>query len=554
MNATQPKITFFRKWAPLIVMGLAIIIIVLDTTLLNVSLGTIVRDLHTSIQSLQWVITAYALTLAALTITGGRFGDLFGRKKMFMVGAIIFAIGSFIASISHGVGMLIAGESIIEGIGAALMMPATASLLVTTYKGRDRALALGVWGGMAAAGSAIGPVVGGYLTSHYSWRWGFRINVFVAFILIIGSVLISESRDNEEKSTIDWIGVLLSATGLTAFVFALIESSTYGWWKAKELFTVRTLSFQIGNFSIVPLAILSSFVLLGGFYLWEQRMVKRKRTPLVSMRIFANTQFRTGALISAIISIGQVGLIFGIPIFLQGVRGLDALHTGYALLPMSIGLFIMAPTGGYFTKFFTPKRIVQVGLVINVCALLLLRYVIQVSAGPSHLIVPLLIYGMGMGLCFSQLTNITLSAVSPEESGEASGVNNTLRQVGSSLGTAIIGSILLVTISTGLVKGVATSQALPDTKKVSLQIAVKKQSSNIEFGIPLHGETLTPDERTTLKSISNASTVKANKEALLFTALVTSGAFVIALQLPNVALHKLEKEESVASPTVTSAH
>src|SRR5579862_8916940 len=159
--------SFIKKWLPLIVMGLAVIIIVLDTTLLNVSLGTIVRDLHTNIQSLQWVISAYSLTLAALTITGGRFGDLFGRKKMFMIGAATFALGSFLASISHNVGMLITGESIIEGIGAALMLPATAALLVSTYRGRDRALALGVWGGMAAVGLAIGPVLGGYLTSHY---------------------------------------------------------------------------------------------------------------------------------------------------------------------------------------------------------------------------------------------------------------------------------------------------------------------------------------------------------------------------------------------------
>jgi MFS family permease len=160
--------TGILKWVPLGIMGLAILIIVIDTTLLNVSLGTIIRELHTNINSLQWVITAYSLTLAALTITGGRLGDLYGRKKFFVLGAGIFAIGSFLASISHSVGMLLIGESIVEGIGAALMLPATASLLVSTYQGRDRAIALGAWGGMAAVGSAIGPILGGYLTSHYS--------------------------------------------------------------------------------------------------------------------------------------------------------------------------------------------------------------------------------------------------------------------------------------------------------------------------------------------------------------------------------------------------
>jgi len=300
--------SFFKKWAPLFVMGLAIIIIVLDTTLLNVSLGNIVRDLRTDIQSLQWVITAYALTLAALTITGGRFGDLFGRKKMFMLGAIIFAVGSFVASISHNVTTLIIGESIVEGIGAALMMPATSSLLVSTYRGRERALALGVWGGMAAAGSAIGPVVGGYLTSHYSWRWGFRINIFVAIILLLGSVVIHEARDAEERPTIDWWGILLSAGGLVAIVYALIESATYGWWKAKETLSFAGHQLSQGGLSVVPIALAAGFGLLALFFVWEQRMVAKGRTPLVSMKLFANKQFTTGALLMAIMSVGMVGL------------------------------------------------------------------------------------------------------------------------------------------------------------------------------------------------------------------------------------------------------
>lgn len=527
-------------------MGLAVIIIVLDTTLLNVSLGTIVRDLHTTIQSLQWVITAYSLTLAALTITGGRFGDLFGRKRMFMVGAVIFAVGSFLASVSHSVGMLIAGEAIIEGIGAALMMPATASLLVSTYRGRDRALALGVWGGMAAAGSAIGPVVGGYLTSHYSWRWGFRINVLVAALLLLGSIVIKEARDKEERPTIDLWGVFLSAGGLVGIVFALIESSTYGWWTAQSDFSMFGIAWGTGGISVVPLAMLVGIFLLIMFFMWEQHMVKRSRTPLVSMKLFTNKQFTTGALLSAVVAIGQIGVIFGLPIFLQGVRGLDALHTGYALLPMSVGLFVMAPTGGFLTKFFKPKRIVQTGFAINVLALLALRQVITVSAGPGHLFVPLLLYGMGMGLCFSQLSNITLSAVSVQESGEASGVNNTLRQIGSSLGTAVIGTILIASIGNGLVRGVRDSRQISDAHRPALAEAVQAQSSNIEFGLPLHGEQLDKSEQVELKRLSNASTVKANREALLATAAFTVLAFLLATQLPNVGLHKLEKEESLA--------
>src|SRR5437763_1846108 len=187
-SSSEPR--GLHKWGSLLVLSLALAIIIIDTTLLNVSLETLIRELHTTLQSLQWVISAYSLTLAALTVTGGRLGDIFGRKRMFMLGAFLFAVGSFIASISRSVPTLIAGESIIEGIGAAMMMPATASLLVAKYRGHDRALAFGVWGGVAAAASAIGPILGGFLTTHFSWRWGFRINVFVVAILLAGSVII----------------------------------------------------------------------------------------------------------------------------------------------------------------------------------------------------------------------------------------------------------------------------------------------------------------------------------------------------------------------------
>ncbi len=234
---SESKNSFIKKWGPLGVLSLALAIVVIDTTLLNVSLATIIRDLHTDIQSMQWVITAYALMLAAFTIFGGKLGDIFGRKKMFVVGAIIFAIGSFVASISPNVGILILGESIIEGIGAALMLPATSSLLISTFKGRERGIAFGVWGGVAAAASAVGPILGGYLTTNFSWRWGFRINVFVVIILVLGAFMIKESSDPAEKNDqLDEGGIILSSVGLLAIVFGIIESSRLGWINAKETF------------------------------------------------------------------------------------------------------------------------------------------------------------------------------------------------------------------------------------------------------------------------------------------------------------------------------
>ena len=414
-----------RKWAPLLVLSLALAIIIIDTTLLNVSLTTLVRELHTTLQSLQWVISAYSLTLAALTVTGGRIGDLFGRRKMFCLGAIIFAAGSFIASISRNLPTLLIGESIIEGIGAALMMPATASLLVAKYRGHDRSIAFGIWGAVAAAASAVGPILGGFLTTHYSWRWGFRINVVVAAILVTGAMIIEENQPRHAKK-IDFAGVLLSAIGLLLIVFGIIESPTLGWANV-----------------IVPASIAGGIVVLVLFWFWEARVERSGGTPIVSLQLFSNTSFIAGASVTATLMLAQNGVIFSLPVFLQSVTRLDAFHTGLTLLPLSVALLIVSPAAGFLSKRIPHKRIVQAGIIVTIAALVVLRFTFRADMDPAMLIPGLSLYGVGMGMVLSQVNNLTLSSVSVRDAGEASGVTNTFRQIGMSLGAAIIGAILL---------------------------------------------------------------------------------------------------------------
>jgi EmrB/QacA subfamily drug resistance transporter len=534
------------KWLPLVTMGLAVVIIVLDTTLLNVSLGTIVRELRTSIRSLQWVITSYSLTLAALTITGGRLGDLFGRRRMFVTGAVIFATGSMLASLATSVPMLIVGESIVEGIGAAIMLPATSSLLVATYRGRDRSLALGIWGGMAAAGAAIGPVLGGYLTTHFSWRWGFRINVFVAALLVAGSLLIRDSRDRQEKASIDFLGIGLSSLGLLGGVFAIIEGSTYGWWTAHGDLRILGHAAAPAGLSIVPMLVAASVVLLGAFAIWEQRLTARGGTPLVSMSLFKNSQFTAGASLTAAMSLGQVGLTFCIPVFLQSVRGLDAQHTGYALLPLSAGLLVTAPLGGFLAAHVNPKRLVQTGLLVSVVGLVYLRHSLNAGTTAADLIGPLAVYACGLGLSMSQLGNITMSAVSVNQAGAASGVNNTVRQIGSSLGTAIIGSVLIASIAGGLSGGVKSSDAINPAYRVEVSRESQAQASVVEFGGALvSAQPLTAGERAVIKRLADEATVRADRTALLFTLLFTAVGFLLAARLPNT--RSVEREEPLVT-------
>jgi EmrB/QacA subfamily drug resistance transporter len=530
----QPN--FFKKWSPLFILSLALMIIVIDTTLLNVSLGTIIRELHTNIQAMQWVISAYSLMLAAFTITGGRLGDIFGRKKMFIIGAIFFAVGSFLASVSTNVPMLIWGEAIIEGVGAALMMPATSSLIVANYKGKDRALAFGVWGGIAAVALAIGPILGGYLTTHYSWRWGFRINVFVVLALLEGSFLLSESEDTTRKPTIDWFGIILSSTALFSFVFGIIEASRYGWWHATEIFTVGATSFPLlNNFSISILGFVWGIILFIFFVMWEFYVEHRGKMPLVSLHIFNNKQFTAGLITTGIISLGQSGVIFSITLFLQAARSLDAIHTGLSLLPMAITLFIFSPLAGYLSRKIAPKILIMIGLSINMIAILMLRASISPETTVLSVAPGLAIYGAGLGFIISQLSNLTLSAVPVEEAGEASGINGTLRQVGQTLGSAVIGAILLSVLTSTLVQNIRTSLTLPSQYKDQLTMRVVAAHSNIEFGgVQVIGASF-PDPRVEveLKKASDDAMSKANRQALLVGAFVVLLGFVSASLLPN---------------------
>lgn len=521
-------------------------IILIDVTLLNVALSTIIRELDTSIQKIQWVITAYSLTIAALMITGGRLGDLYGRKKMFVIGAITFAVGSYICSLSHNVPTMIIGESIIEGVGAALMMPATMSLLVSTYRGRDRAFAFGIWGGVAGASTAIGPLLGGWITTSYSWRWAFRINVFVAAILVAGSFLIVEYRDRQEKPQLDWVGVFLSSAGLFFLVYGIIESSTYGWIKAIQPFSLFGVTF--GTVSISLYSIVLGALILGGFFLWERRLeLKALRTPLVSMRLFRNRQFVSGATITGIVAMGQAGLIFSLPVFLQAVRGYDAFHTGLALVPLSVAAFIAAPLAGVLSNRIGSKIVVQAGLVLVVAGYVMQALIWNVNSTAVNFIPSLILIGAGIGVMMGQTGNITLSAVSVQQAGEASGVNNTFRQMGATLGTAVIGAVIIASITSSMIGGIKKSTVIPGPLKIGVSSAVREEASNIEFGggaeLPKSIPKIIADE---IVSIGHQSVTTANRVAIIFAACFSALALLVSFLLPGRS-KEIQAGESLAS-------
>ncbi|HUB94174.1 MAG TPA: MFS transporter [Verrucomicrobiae bacterium] len=473
----------FKKWAPLVVMALALFIVVLDTTIINVSIKAIISDLHSNLKAIQWVITGYSLMLAAFTITGGRLGDIFGRKRMFLIGAVVFGVGSLMASQAHSSEFLMLSVSLIEGGGASMMLPATASLLVSTYRGKDRAVAFGVYGAIAGAAATLGPVIGGWLTTNYSWRWNYLINPIVVIVLLAGSSLVAEAHERNPHRP-DIVSVILSALGLGGIVYGIIESSTYGWVRAKTNYEIFGQSFHLMGISISSYAIVFGLIFLMIFLLFQATLEEQGRVPLVSTGLLKNSEFIAGTTVLAIAVLGQFGLIFTLPIFLQGLLGKDAFHSGIAVLPMSVAILVGSLMAGVLaSRRNVPQRyLIQVGLLLSVIGGILLHAEVSITATAVTFIPGMVCFGLGFGLVIAQLTNLTLSAVSVQMSGEASGVNNTFRQVGTSMGQALIGALLISALSTRLTTDVAASKLLPTAAKpqIAAQVATAAQSLGTE--------------------------------------------------------------------------
>jgi EmrB/QacA subfamily drug resistance transporter len=529
-----------RRWGGLIILSLALAIIIIDTTIINVSLRTIVGSLNTTVQTLQWVITGYALVVSAFTVTGGRLGDLFGRKRMFLLGAVIFAAGSLTAATAHSPAQLMLGASVIEGLGAALMLPATASLLLATFQGRERAIAFGIWGGVAGAAASVGPLLGGYLTTYHSWRLAYGINLGIVAVVLLMSWLITESREQLKRPTIDFAGIGLLALGLATIVFGIVESSTYGWIKAKEMAHLFGHMVNLGYFSFVIFALILGLLILVIFAMWQAIMSYGAKTPLISPKLF-NRGFTAGVGTMSIVAMGQFGMFFTLPVFWQSVNGLNAFHTGLAFLPFSLSVFFAAPLSGIVgSKLIGLKRVVILGLVIDLVGLVYLRHLISAGVTVHQLIPALVINGIGFGMAIANLTNITLSSVNVQEAGEASGVNNTARQLGATLGTAILGAVLLAAIQTNMTNGIHASRVLPAQLKPVLAAGVRADIQSLGVGSSsAQAARLPASVANELVSIRNHSIADGVRKALAYGAGILGVGVLASLALPGAKPHSV---------------
>ena len=471
VGAEAADVSDARKWLTLCVVLMATVIVVLDNTILNVAIPTILRDFHTTLPSLQWVLTGYSLTFATFLIIGGRLGDLYGHRRMLVIGAALFGVGSLLASESWNVGSLIVGEAIIEGIGASLMLPATLAVLSTTFEGRQRATAFAAWGAIVGSAAGLGPVLGGWLTTDYSWRWSFRINVIVAPLTILGTLwVVARDRSQRKREELDMPGAACIASGMFLLVFGLSEGGTYGWLRPLQSFRIGHVEIwpKSLGISMIPVVFVVAVAILGLFYVLERRRERAERGPLFEFALLQHHTFRYGLLTTAIVAMGQLGMMFALALFLQEGKHLSAMQNGLWMLPLGISMLLSAPIAGRLVNSIGVTAVVRGGLIVQALGMGYLSTAFSVHAGFIRLLPGLVAYGVGAGCASSQLTNVVLGEIPMAKSGVASGTNSTMRQVGVALGIAVIGAV--VTAQKSVVRG--TSHALVFTTVVVLIGAV----------------------------------------------------------------------------------
>src|SRR5579875_1994970 len=409
-----------RKWWTLLAVCFGLFMIMLDNTVVNVALPTMEKDLGVSLSSLEWIVTAYALTFAALMITGGKLADMYGRRRIFVVGLAIFTLSSLACGLAPNAGFLI-GARAVQGSGAALMNPATLSIITATFPPKQRGKAIGIWAGVSALALAIGPLVGGLITENLNWNWIFFVNVPVGALGVLASqIFIRESRDTSHEQRLDLPGLATSGAALLALSYALIEGGADGWTSGRIL----------GLFA-------ASAVLLVAFVLLELR----QRLPMLDLSLFRIGAFAGANIVAMMVSLAMFGVFFFVSLYIQNILGYSATQAGAMFLPMTILIILVAPAAGRLSDKLGSRWLMGGGMTLLGVSLLLYQRV-SVHSDFWTLLPAMLVGGVGMAMTMSPMTSAAMGAVPVDKAGVGSGVLNSFRQVGGALGIALIGAIL----------------------------------------------------------------------------------------------------------------
>jgi EmrB/QacA subfamily drug resistance transporter len=409
-----------RKWWTLGAVAFGLFMIMLDNTIVNVALPSIQQDLNIGISELEWVFNGYALTFGVLMLTGGKLADMLGRRRIFVAGLVIFTVASLACGLAASAGMLI-GARVVQGVGSALMNPATLSIITATFPPRQRGMAIGIWAGVSAMALAIGPLVGGLITEHWSWNWIFFINVPIGILaIVVARLVIDESRDMSAEQRLDLPGLLSSAIALFALTYGLIEANTYGWTSARilALFAVAAVGFAV-------------FILLE----------LRQRVPMLDLKLFKNGTFAGANSVMLLVGLAMFGVFFYNSLFLQNIIGWSAVQTGASFLPMTVLIILIAPLAGKYSDRVGSRWLMGGGMVLLAISLLIFSR-LDATSDFWDILPGLLIGGLGMAVVMTPTTAAAMGSVPVDKAGVGSAVLNSGRQVGGALGIAVMGAIV----------------------------------------------------------------------------------------------------------------
>ena len=521
-----------RRWA-LVALAGAQFVMVLDQTVMNVSISQLVIDFDTTVTTIQAVITLYCLVMAMLMLTGGKIGDIIGRRRAFMIGLAIYACGSGLTAIAPSIAVLALGWSVLEGIGAALVLPAMVALVAGNFEGKDRKVAYAVIGGVAGAGIAIGPILGGWATTVLSWRIVFVGEVILVLGILAMTRYVGDALRAGPKPRLDVVGTVLSAAGLGAIVLGILESSTWG------LIEPKDSPIEPFGLALTPFVLAAGGILLWAFVAWQRHREASDADPLVHLGLLRIPPLRSGLTGLFTQNLVLMGVFFTVPLYLQLVLGLDALQTGIKMLPASIGMFVAAAAGARLAVRYSVRAITRAGLSLAVLACLGLLATIQPDLADAAFALGMATLGAGMGLIASQLGLVVQSSVDASGRGEAGGLQFTGQQLGSSLGVALIGAIVLAGLTNTFATKIQSDPRI--TAEVAAQVSVAVgsgldfvSSSQIEAAADAAG--LDPASTTAIVDDYEAAQLRALKAGLLAAGLIALISLAFTRDLPHGTL------------------
>jgi EmrB/QacA subfamily drug resistance transporter len=425
-----------RKWLTLAAVSFGLFMIMLDNTIVNVALPSIQRSLHIGLSELEWVVNGYALTFAVLMLTGGKLADMLGRRQIFIIGLAIFTLSSLACGLAPNAHFLI-GARVVQGVGAALMNPATLSIITATFPPRQRGMAIGIWAGVSAMALAIGPLIGGLITQYVDWSWIFFINVPVGVIaIVVARLVIDESKDTSAEQRLDFPGLATSAIGLFGLTYGLIEANKYGWTSTRILVCFAIAVVGLGAFIILEL---------------------RQRVPMLDLHLFKNTTFAGANVTMLLVALTMFGVFFYVSLFLQNILGYSPTRAGASFLPMTLLIILIAPLAGRWSDKIGSRWLVGIGMSLVAGSLLIFSRLSESSTW-WNLLPGLIVGGVGMGLTMTPTTAAAMGSVAVDKAGVGSAVLNSFRQVGGSLGIAIMGAIIAAAVTVPPTSPLAASQ------------------------------------------------------------------------------------------------